>query len=72
MRHHSNRPDVLALAGTALCAVFAGFSVGVMSSDTARQAAPSARTFNPALLCRAQTTAVLKARAAQLDTGGTQ
>ena len=72
MRHRSSRPDLLALAGTALCAVFAGFSVGVMSSDTARQAAQSVRTFNPALLCRAQTTAVLKAPAAQLDTGDTQ
>jgi hypothetical protein len=39
--------------------------LGATSSDTARRTATPARTFDPALLCRAQTTAALQARAAQ-------
>jgi hypothetical protein len=63
-RREAGRRDFLGLVGAAVSSAIAGLVLG-MSSDTARQAIPLVHTFDPALLCRAQTTAALPARAAK-------
>jgi hypothetical protein len=50
---------------SAASAALAGVALGAMSSDTARRAATPVRAFDPALLCRPQTTAALQARVAR-------
>jgi hypothetical protein len=64
-RREAGRRDFLGLVGAAVSSAIAGLVLGAMSSDTARQAIPLVHTFDPALLCRAQTTAALPARAAK-------
>jgi hypothetical protein len=61
----SGQRTLLGAVSVAASAALAGMALGATSSDTARHAATPARTFDPALLCRAQTTAALQARAAQ-------
>lgn len=60
----SVRRSLSGIAGVALSAALAGIAVGTLPSDSARSAA-SLRAFNPALLCRPQTTAALQTRMAK-------
>jgi secreted PhoX family phosphatase len=59
------RRSFLGIFSAAASAALAGVALGAMSADTARRAVQPARAFNPALLCRPQTTAALQARATQ-------
>jgi len=61
----SVRRSILGTISFAVSAALAGIAVGAMPSDSARSAAMSLRTFNPALLCRPQTTAALQTRVAK-------
>jgi len=60
----SVRRSFMGIAGFALSALLAGITVGAMPSDSSRSEV-ALRAFNPALLCRPQTTAALQTRAAK-------
>jgi hypothetical protein len=66
----SARRSLAELAGVALSAALAGVAVGAVPSDSAHSAASLLRAFNPALLCRPTTNAVLQTRAAKRGSSG--